>query len=580
MIHNETGLCVTFNGEIYNHLTLRADLQAAGFTFRTRCDTEVLLAAYAVWGETMIERLEGMFAFAIYDPRDGTLFLARDRAGEKPLLFAEANDGAFLFGSELKALLAWPNFKPRPKLGAVNCFLAMQYVAGPGTIFDGVEHLPPAHHMRINRAGQRKISRYWSAPRAGEMTRRPIMEYVGPLRETHRAAVGRQLMSDVPLGIFLSGGLDSSSIVAAASENGVRHPKSYTIGFLDDSIDERTAAREVADFFNTDHTERLAAGPFRETIERIAWHTDQPFSDPAVVPTYMLSELASRHVKVALSGDGGDEILLGYPRYIGAHVTSRLEVLPARLRWLIAVTGNLLPVGESRVRFLRYVRRLLIEANKGEAQRYADWTMVFGEEDRRSLYVGEMASVAAGDCLKQIADHLKMGQSAIERAAQFDFSIYLPDDLLYKTDLMSMAHGLEVRCPFLDRELVELSMRIPVTRRMPALETKWLLRAAYDSDLPRRILTRGKQGLSVPLAEWMAGDMREIVEDCLSEESVRRRGLFDPAKVGEMLRHTLAGSHDYKYRVWALMWLELWFRNWVDGDGLARGESSTQPVVR
>lgn len=554
---------ITFNGEIYNYRELRAELVAKGAAFKTESDTEVILAGFAIWGDRFVDRLRGMFAFALFDHREQSLFLARDALGEKPLYIAQIGDG-LVFASEIKALLCCADVPRDIDTNQIDRYLAFQYVPGPRTIFSAVRQVPAATVLRVGPDGAIHSHRYWTPTPVEKQRDRPLPDLVAETRARFDEAIVRQTVSDVQIGVLLSGGIDSGAIVGALAAAGKGPIKTFTVGFRESEIDERRAARETADMFGTTHSETVISDGVSELVELIAGRFDQPFADPAAIPLYALTQMMRDSVKVALAGDGGDETMLGYSRYIGMKLSSRSEHIPAPISSFLRRLAMRAPVEESPFRLVRYARRLFIELGKPEEERYADWICVFSDRDKDSLFTEDAFSSQRESIYELVGNQLARPGSPEERAALVDIGHYLPDDLLTKTDTMSMSHGLEVRCPLLDRDLVDFCLSIPAKRRMPLLETKWLMRAAYDSVLPERTLSLPKRGLSIPLTNWMRGPLRPMIEDCLSPESLKNRGLFRPEAVESMLQSLFEGSSACQYRLWLLLCLELWYRNWVD----------------
>lgn len=556
---------LVFNGEIYNFRALRDELAAQGARFESTGDTEVLLQAYLAWGDKAPEKLTGMFAFAIYDERDDTLFLARDRFGEKPLFFHD--DGReFVFASEIKALIQWPEIAPRPDLRALHRYLTYQYAPAPQTAFEGIQCLPPGCRLRITRTESATPSPkpYWRLPDLShcDPTITPL-EAAEQLRAHLARVVDRQRASDVPLGVFLSGGIDSSAISWALNETAPGPIKAFSVGFEDASYDELWFAREVASQFGFEHHEHFFQYNIVGDLAELDAVLDEPFADPAILPALKMSRLARNSVGVALSGDGGDEALLGYPRYVGCKLANALDFIPTPLRRWLALLGDRGSRPKASVP-MRFAMRLLLEMGRPERLRYASMISFFSDGDRPGLYADALQPFLAESVSEEIAAALDGDGPVAARTARFDLERYVPDALMTKTDRAAMSVGLEVRCPFLDHELVEFCSSLPASLRLPGANGKAVLIDAMEGLLPEDVLVRGKMGLGVPLATWLRTDLWEVLTDSLSEERIRQRGLFDYAAVSEMLNDIQAGGATHQYRLWALLRLERWFSTWID----------------
>src|SRR5881296_2055410 len=497
-------LVIVFNGEIYNFRRLRAELEAQGHRFRTRSDTEVILGAYAEYGEGCVEHLRGMFAFAIWDRARRVLFLARDRLGKKPLYYWRQG-GLFLFASEAKALLLHPAVSRSLDWQAFHHYMAFGYTPAERSMFAGIAKLPPAH-TAIVRDGQLSLRRYWRLPAGAPASApRPSVEDAAALVRSHlREAVRLRLESDVPLGVFLSGGVDSSAIVATMREVTGGRITTFSVGFgrAFASYDELPYARLVAERFATEHHEEVLEPKVAELLPTIVRHFDEPFADSSAVPTFVVAQATARHVKVALSGIGGDETFGGYPRYLGVRASERYARLPWAVRHgLRTVAPRLVP--ESR-----------------SSRNLGDWVRRF---------------VAAADAPM--------------------------------ADRMSMANSLELRAPFCDHHLIEASLTIPPATKIPGRRLKGLLKSAFASILPAPVLAHRKQGFMIPLGDWLAGDLRGTMEELLAPEQVRARGLFEAAEVERLKAEHLAGTRTHADRLWALMMTEVWIREYLDQRG-------------
>ena len=562
---------IVFNGEIYNFRELRAELMTAGRRFRTRSDTEVILQAYAVHGEACVERLAGMFAFAIWDDAERRLFLARDRLGKKPLYYWH-RDRLFLFASEPKALLIHPAVGRSIDWTALHHYLAFGYTPATRSIFDSIQKLPPAHTAMLT-GGRLTQRRYWQLPRvqtsAGEAV--TIEESAAAVRAELRAAVRRRLESDVPLGVFLSGGVDSSAVVASMREVTSGRIATFSIGFgrAAASYDELPYARLVAERFATDHHEEILEPDVGTLLPEIVRAFDEPFADSSAVPTYVVAQATARHVKVALSGIGGDEMFGGYPRYLGLRVSGLHARLP---RWLRGVSRGLaarLPDSASSRNWADWARRFTAEPDAAPGDRYIGWTRFFGDAALAALAKPALAAHLrpSVDDLQQRAFASAAHGDPVDGAFRVDLTTYLPDDLLAMADRISMASSLEVRAPFCDHRIVEESLRLSPRAKMPRGRLKGLLKTAFAGVLPREVLTHRKQGFMIPLGQWLRGDLRPTLDDLLAPDCVRARGLFDPDAVDVLKHEHLSGARTNADRLWTLMVLELWMREYLDERG-------------
>ena len=562
---------IVFNGEIYNFRELRAELMTAGRRFRTRSDTEVILQAYAVHGEACVERLAGMFAFAIWDDAERRLFLARDRLGKKPLYYWH-RDRLFLFASEPKALLIHPAVGRSIDWTALHHYLAFGYTPATRSIFDSIQKLPPAHTATLT-GGRLTQRRYWQLPRvqtsAGEAV--TIEESAAAVRAELRAAVRRRLESDVPLGVFLSGGVDSSAVVASMREVTSGRIATFSIGFgrAAASYDELPYARLVAERFATDHHEEILEPDVCTLLPEIVRAFDEPFADSSAVPTYVVAQATARHVKVALSGIGGDEMFGGYPRYLGLRVSGLHARLP---RWLRGVSRGLaarLPDSASSRNWADWARRFTAEPDAAPGDRYIGWTRFFGDAALAALAKPALAAHLrpSVDELQQRAFASAAHGDPVDGAFRVDLTTYLPDDLLAMADRISMASSLEVRAPFCDHRIVEESLRLSPRAKMPRGRLKGLLKTAFAGVLPREVLTHRKQGFMIPLGQWLRGHLRPTLDDLLAPDCVRARGLFDPDAVDVLKHEHLSGARTHADRLWTLMVLELWMREYLDERG-------------
>jgi asparagine synthase (glutamine-hydrolysing) len=551
---------VVQNGEIYNHAELRAELQAAGHSFRTRCDTEVIVHLFEEHGDGFAERLRGMFAIAIWDGRAGRLVLARDRFGIKPLFYREDADGGLAFASELKALMALPDFDRELDLRALDALLAFNSIPGPLTIFDGVQKLQPGHLLSWEPVRGTKVTQYAHVKPVpeGELRGDSAAALAEELRERLRDSVRAHLVSDVPVGVLLSGGVDSAALTALAAEESDERVRTFSIGFRERSFDELERARLVATRYNTDHHELIVEPDVGEVLTQLAEVFDEPLADSSALPTYLVSQLASEHVKVALSGEGGDELFAGYHTYVADSIAPWAGRPAAALGPLV----ERLPSSSARVSFDYMAKRFASGGALPPLERHHAWKEIFSPELR-----AELRAAPAPDGFDPLDVYRERyattaGAQPIARLQDVDRSIYLVDDLLVKTDRASMAHSLETRVPFLDTAVTELALAVPTSRHLRGFQKKRLLRRAVAPLLPRRILHGRKRGFSIPAAAWLRGELREFAHDVLAPDTVRAQGLFRPEAVQRLLAEHEARIADNSRQIWCLMTLGLWLERY------------------
>ena len=561
---------IVFNGEIYNFRAVRAELQAGGHRFRTQSDTEVILRAWEADGERCVERLRGMFAFAIWDARRRRLFLARDRLGKKPLYYWRGG-GALVFASEIKALLCHPGPGRAVDWPALHHYLAYGYTPAGRSAFAGIMKLPPGHTATLD-GDTFTARRYWSLPAAASPIRLAPAELAQRLRDEIREAVRLRLESDVPLGAFLSGGVDSSVVVASMREVTSGRLTTFSIGFgaAAASYDELPYARQVAERFGTEHHEEILEPKAAELAPLIVRSFDEPFADSSAIATYAVAAATARHVKVALSGIGGDETFAGYPRYLGVRVSEAWTRLP---RWLRrpagAAAAGLLSESYTSRNLRDWVVRFAAGAEQPLPERYFGWTRFFDGPALDALATPALSAHLTGDpdADGRAAWATRSGGDAVDGAFRIDLATYLPGDLLVMADRMSMAHSLELRGPFCDHRLIETSLAIAPSVKLPGFRLKGLLKAAYADVLPPAVLTHRKQGFMIPLAGWLRTDLRPLLDDLLSPAQVHARGLFRVEAVERLKAEHAAGRRSHADRLWTLMMAELWLREYLDRGG-------------
>ena len=584
MTNEDGALQVTYNGEIYNHADYRDDLEARGHVYRTHCDTETILHLYEDHGDDCVNYLRGMFAFAIWDVRKRDLFIARDRLGVKPLYYVHTDDGSLYFGSEIKTLFEAGAIKPEINFAALPDYLANHATSGEETLYKGVKRLLPGHTLRW-RDGKLDVKKYWdvSFTKIADQSRSD-KDYIAEWYELFRTSVRLRLMADVPLGMFLSGGIDSSAIAAVMSGMVNEPIKTFSVAFAEREANELAYARIVADAYKTNHHEVVVSPEeFFNALPRLVWHEDEPLAHPSSVALYFVSLLASQHVKVVLTGEGSDELLAGYGRYrktilnlsLGKHYRS---LTPSVVRG--AVRSGLQGLPTSRVR-QKLLRSFLGVAPDIESI-YFDNFAVFPLAMQGDLLSNETLERTGGiDPYAGVREALEQtdAESLLDRLLYADIKTYL-HELLMKQDQMSMATSVESRVPFLDHKLVEFTCRLPEKLKLRGGTTKYILRESMKGVLPEAILSRSKMGFPVPIGAWFRGAYRSVIDEYVLSERAMSRGLFNPDFVRDLVQRHQSGAENHDERLWALVNFEIWQRQFFDGE--ARQESSAsqeEPVL-
>ena len=576
-ISNEDGtVWVVLNGEIYNYRDWRPLLESRGHRFATNSDTEAIVHLYEEYGDDFVHHLRGMFAIALWDKRREALVLVRDRLGIKPLYYSHQAD-RLVFGSELKALL--PDGLPRDiDHQALHEYLSFNYVPGPRTMFRAAKKLPPGHRL-VARQGRVTVEPYWrpqpvSAPSLGG---EPVAYYVEQLTDILKESVRYRLIADVPLGVFLSGGLDSSTVVAVMREVSSDPIKTFSIGFEEESFNELPYARLIAQHFETEHHEATVRPDAVDLLPKLVRFFDEPFADSSAIPVYYLSELARRHVTVALGGDGGDEIFAGYETYTAWKLASLYRGLPAGVRALIPPLVARLPVSHRKVsldyKAKRFIQGALLPPERG----HFAWKEVFSEDMKQRLYAGPWTGTLEDPYQvfeRQFAEC--RAKSMLSRLQYVDLRVYLPDDILVKVDRMSMAHSLEVRDPLMDHKLVEFAATIPPELHLRRLCKKYLLKRAMAHRLPRQVISRKKGGFNVPIPSWLRHDLKDYVRDVLSEKRMREQGFFKPEAVQSLVREHADLRADWSRNIWGLLIFSLWYEQY----GAERGAEGRDAPAR
>jgi asparagine synthase (glutamine-hydrolysing) len=565
---NEDGsVWIVFNGEIYNFLDLRDALIKKGHTFVSRTDTETIIHLYEEKGIECVHDLRGMFAFAIWDEHKERLFCARDRAGKKPFVYAHTKEG-FVFASEIKSLLRDPLIDKSLDYRAIHHYLTYQYVPSPLSIFENIKKLPPAHILIYER-GKITAKRYWNLSYRNKLHLPSLRDYGERFRDLFEEAVKIRLRSDVPLGAFLSGGIDSSLVVAVMSRLMDQPVKTFSIGFEEEAYDEVKFARLIAEKYETDHHEFTVKPDAVSILPKIVWHYNEPYADSSAIPTYYVSKMTRDFVTVALNGDGGDESFAGYERYLADKLADYYRRVPSFVReGIIRRAVDILPHSTNRRNFFRRLKRFVKGISETPERRYVRWICFFDNEMKEDLYTASFKE------LNREYDSVDLTVTWYERAdaKQFldktlfvDVMSYLPEDLLVKVDVASMAHSLEARSPFLDHKVMEFAASLPPNLKLRGMETKYLLKETLSDIVPREILHRKKMGFGVPLDVWFRNDLKEMAYDVLLDQKCIERGYFRKEYISKMLEEHVSRRYDHSYRIWALLFLELWHRMFIDG---------------
>ena len=574
---NEDGtVWITFNGEIYNFQELRTQLVASNHRFNSKTDTETILHGYEEWGTNIIRRLRGMFALAIWDARHRKLLLARDRVGKKPIFYYSGNSG-FYFGSEIKSLLASGEVPAEADPEALHDYLTYLYFPSPHTAFKGICKLPPATILALEVCPDGRLTHrletYWDpVEAAGTVERLSYKQAVEKTRNLMDEAVRIRLMSDVPLGVFLSGGLDSGAITAFAAKNSLQPVKTFSIGFRNNQrFDEIEQANEVASKFGTDHQVLQVNAQCVEHIGTVVRHFDEPFGNPTAILEYILTKHMREHVTVALSGDGGDEAFGGYVRYAGAWLAGKYRTLPSLItRGLFARVSHILRDDTSGRHANRRVREFLESAWLPQEEMYLQWVGYFSETEKHSLYAPEFASQVgvkdSGDFLRTL---FRQGSrlDPLNQLGYVDLSSFLAGNCLEYADRMSMANSLEVRCPFTDHQIVEFGLSIPFGWKYRLGNTKRIVREAMQGVLPESVLRKKKMGFNPPLPQWINSELKPLIAEMLSRKAIERRGIFRPEAVEQLLKDHAERKRDNALKIWGLLILEVWYRMYIDRQG-------------
>ena len=566
-ISNEDGsVTIVYNGEIYNFQELKDTLIEKGHRFKTHSDTEVIVHSYEEYGEDCVRRFNGMFAFAIWDSRSDRLFLARDRFGKKPLYYA-AIDNQFIFASELKAVLKHPSTSRQIDMAALAKYLAYEYVPAPLSIFKDIRKLEPASRISI-KGSDIRIDAYWDMKFEEDRGLDPnqACERVGELL---KRSVKRRLVSDVPLGVFLSGGIDSSAVVAMMTRlMSPKDIKTFSIGFKERSYDESSDARRVADYFGTDHHEEtLEPDKMLEVLPNILNILDEPFADSSIIPTYLVSRFTRKYVTVALGGDGGDELFLGYPSFLAHKINSCLDMLPAGIKKIpLKILAGLIPITTGYMSLNFKAARFLRGMEFPEEARHQVWLGSFTPQDEKRLFLPIEGLDLSASSVYDISERFFRKASGLDRLSKASYiyiKTYMADDILAKVDRASMANSLEVRAPFLDIELAEFAATIPSGFKLKGLTSKWILKKALKDSLPGQTLAKAKKGFAVPVAKWLMEDLKGLLLDTFRKSKIEKEGIFDYNYINNLIGDYLKQRRDLRKEIWALFMFEMWYDRWM-----------------
>ena len=564
---NEDGsVQIVFNGEIYNYQELRKSLLAAGHQFRTEGDTEVIVHLYEQYGLDFVQYLRGMFALALWDSREQQLVVVRDRMGQKPF-FYRMEDGRFAFASELKALLQIPGIPRQLDRRSVLRYMTLQYVPAPHSMLEGFRRLPPAS-MAILKDGDFRIERYWSPPYdEPDLSKSAIDDWRDELRHEMTEAVRLRLRSDVPLGAFLSGGIDSTIVTGLMQQQLDRPVQTFSIGFPVAAFDERAYARQASKMQGTDHHEAVVEPDAISMLPKLIWHYDEPFSDSSAIPTMYLSQMTREHVTVALTGDAGDELFCGYDRYRAVRIAAMTDFVPRWSRRMAAAFATLIPGDPRQKSFRRRAKRLLETLGQNSEERYLNWVSIFNRGPLRQVTSDDLFAYSnEADPAAAILDAYGMfpDRDFVTRTTAVDLETYLPGDLLTKVDIASMHVGLECRSPMLDHKVVELAARMPIGVKQSLKQGKRVLTETFSDLIPPDIQTRKKMGFGVPIDHWFRNELKPLLHDVLLSSRCRDRGLLNAGAVQQLIDQHTSGQFDHAYRLWNLLCLELWQQMYLD----------------
>jgi asparagine synthase (glutamine-hydrolysing) len=571
MCNEDKSIWIVFNGEIYNFQEIRGGLEKKGHRFKSRSDTEVILHAYEEFGVECLNHFRGMFGFAIWDSNLQRLFMARDRLGKKPLVYF-CHNGHFAFASEIKALLQVPEIERKVNATAIQHYLTYQYVPSPDTIFEGIKKLRPAHYLLYDRNGNIRIEPYWKLKfNSNHQTYTDAQELGDRIRTELEESVKLRLISDVPLGAFLSGGVDSSLIVGIMAKFSEKPVKTFSIGFEEKEFDELSYARLISNHFSTEHHEFVVKPNAIEILPKLAWYYNEPFADSSAIPTYYVSKMTKDHVKVVLTGDAGDENFAGYPRYLRSKYVSWFTRLPEKVRRnLLPAFLRILSQSPWRRKTLNRLADFMEMLSSHQGRNYAEQIKIFNQKEKDDVFSEDFSRQVKGtDPLDYLIKKYEEGDTddLLEKLLYLDMTTYLPEDLLVKMDIATMANSLEARVPFLDHMFMELVAGIPPHFKLKGTRTKFILKKAFKGFLPDAIFKRRKMGFGVPVSRWFRNELKDYVYDILLDPRTLNRGYFRREGVQRLLNDHIVLRYDHSSKIWALLFLEMWFRVFIDKEG-------------
>lgn len=566
-IHNsDETKWIVFNGEIYNYQSLRNDQEERGHRFYTKSDTEAVLHLYDEYGVECLQHLRGMFAFAIWDEIEKSLFLARDRLGKKPLLYSHQTNGDIIFGSEFQAVLKHPSISREVDNDAIDSYMSYLCVPAPQTAFKEIRKLEPGHWLRW-KEGKIETRRYWQPDFSKKIKitqEEAIEETTRILRESTRL----RLISEVPLGAFLSGGVDSSTVVALMAQESEQPVKTFSIGFEEEDFSELRYARQVAEHVDAEYNEFIVRPDALEVVPTLVEHYGEPYADSSAIPTYYVAKETRKYVTVALNGDGGDESFAGYERYTAMRIAEKYGRIPTALKKIFIETPvNLWPTSELKRSRARDAKRFLRAAGLPRTERYFRWVSSFNDDTKPELYTRDFAEAVSSANASALLDHWfakANGIGILDATLLTDQMTYLPNDLLVKVDVASMANSLEARSPFLDHNLIEFAASLPENIKMRGLETKSLLKKVAARLVPGDVVYRRKMGFGVPIGKWFRGSMKEFIREVLLSERSLKRGIVKPEILERYVNEHTSASRDHSFQLWTLLMLELWFQRFID----------------
>ena len=566
-IHNaDKSKWIVFNGEIYNYQELRADLEKRGHKFYTNSDTEAIVHLYDEYGADCLRHLRGMFAIAIWDTADKSLFLARDRVGKKPILYSHQTNGDLIFGSEFQALLKYPAISREVDLEAIDSYLSYLCIPAPQTAFKQIRKLEPGHWLRWKN-GAIETKRYWLPDFSKKIKiteEEAILETTRILRESTRL----RMISEVPLGAFLSGGVDSSIIVALMAEESSQPVKTFSIGFEEQDFSELKYAKRVAEHVGAEYNEFIVRPNAMEIIPTLVEHYGEPYADSSAIPTYYVAKETRAHVTVALNGDGGDESFAGYERYAAMRIAETYNRLPIAVRKAFVETPvNLLPSSEIKRSRIRDAKRFFQAANLPRTERYFRWMSTFNRDSKNEIYTKDFTVAVSTQNPSSFLDQWfakANGSGILDATLLTDQMTYLPNDLLVKVDIASMANSLEARSPFLDHNLIEFAASLPEHLKMQRFQTKSMLKKVAARLVPKEVVYRRKMGFGVPLGKWFREDMKDFVRGVLLSERSLKRGIIKPEMLEKYVNEHTNAERDHSFQLWTLLMLELWFQRFID----------------